>query len=274
MPIPDHAIRTADVDGFRVVYAHQEEFDNLRREIFGDRAYRFDWRGAAPRILDCGAHIGLSVLYFKRRWPRAQITAFEPSPDTFALLERNVGSNGLADVELVNAAITASGDATSFYVPRDPLFWHWGDAATRAPWYDPEYYREITVRAVRLSAYLAGPVDFLKLDIEGLETAVLREADAAGRLAMIRRAVIEYHGSTKTPENSLPWLRDVLARRGFATAVRQGGRLTAEADLSRTGAWTALVHADRSRARLWWGFRREIAGRAAQKARRVAELNR
>jgi len=90
---------------------------------------------------------------------------------------------------------------------------------------------------------------------------------------MIRRAVIEYHGSTKTSENSLPWLREVLARRGFATAVRQGGRLTAEADLSRTGAWTALVHADRSRARLWWGFRREIAGRAAQKARRVAGLN-
>ena len=128
MPIPDHAIRTADVDGFRVVFAHQEEFDNLCREIFGDGAYRFDCRRAAPRIVDCGAHIGLSVLYFKRRWPRAQITAFEPSPDTFALLERNLGSNGLADVELVNAAITASGDATSFYVPRDPLFWHWGDA--------------------------------------------------------------------------------------------------------------------------------------------------
>ena len=142
MPIPDHAIRTADADGFRVVYAHQEEFDNLCGEIFGDGAYRFDCRRAAPRIVDCGAHIGLSVLYFKRRWPRAQITAFEPSPDTFALLERNVGSNGLADVELVNAAITASGDATSFYVPRDPLFWHWGDAA---PWYDPEHYREITV---------------------------------------------------------------------------------------------------------------------------------
>jgi len=49
--------------------------------------------------------------------------------------------------------------------------------------YDPEHYREITVPAVRLSAYLGGPVDFLKLDIEGLETAVLREADAAGRLA-------------------------------------------------------------------------------------------
>ena len=181
MPIPDHAIRTADADGFRVVYAHQEEFDNLCGEIFGDGAYRFDCRRAAPRIVDCGAHIGLSVLYFKRRWPRAQITAFEPSPDTFALLERNVGSNGLADVELVNAAITASGDATSFYVPRDPLFWHWGDAGPVGT--TPSTTGRSRSPAVRLSAYLGWPVDFLKLDIEGLETAVLREADAAGRLA-------------------------------------------------------------------------------------------
>ena len=176
MPIPDHAIRTADADGFRVVYAHQEEFDNLCGEIFGDGAYRFDCRRAAPRIVDCGAHIGLSVLYFKRRWPRAQITAFEPSPDTFALLERNVGSNGLADVELVNAAITASGDATSFNVPRDPLFWHWGDAGPVGT--TPSTTGRSRSPAVRLSAYLGWPVDFLKLDIEGLGN---RRAPRGGR---------------------------------------------------------------------------------------------
>ena len=181
MPIPDHAIRTADVDGFRVVFAHQEEFDNLCREIFGDGAYRFDCRRAAPRIVDCGAHIGLSVLYFKRRWPRAQITAFEPSPDTFALLERNVGSNGLADVELVNAAITASGDATSFYVPRDPLFWHWGDAGPVGT--TPSTTGRSRCLPCDSRRTSAGPWTSSSSISKGSETAVLREADAAGRLA-------------------------------------------------------------------------------------------
>jgi len=181
MPIPDHAIRTADADGFRVVYAHQEEFDNLCGEIFGDGAYRFDCRRAAPRIVDCGAHIGLSVLYFKRRWPRAQITAFEPSPDTFALLERNVGSNGLADVELVNAAITASGDATSFYVPRDPLFWHWGDAGPVGT--TPSTTGRSRCLPCDSRRTSAGPWTSSSSISKGSETAVLREADAAGRLA-------------------------------------------------------------------------------------------
>jgi len=181
MPIPDHAIRTADADGFRVVYAHQEEFDNLCGEIFGDGAYRFDCRRAAPRIVDCGAHIGLSVLYFKRRWPRAQITAFEPSPDTFALLERNLGSNGLADVELVNAAITASGDATSFYVPRDPLFWHWGDAGPVGT--TPSTTGRSRCLPCDSRRTSAGPWTSSSSISKGSETAVLREADAAGRLA-------------------------------------------------------------------------------------------
>jgi FkbM family methyltransferase len=54
---------------------------------------------ATPQaIIDLGAHVGMSVLYFRERYPAARILAVEPNPANFAKLERNVG--GLPDVEL------------------------------------------------------------------------------------------------------------------------------------------------------------------------------
>jgi len=53
MPIPDH-----DPHSRRRWIPRRQPLP----EIFGDGAYRFDCRRAAPRIVDCGAHIGLSVL--------------------------------------------------------------------------------------------------------------------------------------------------------------------------------------------------------------------
>lgn len=45
-----------------------------------------------PRtIVDLGSNIGLSILYFRLRFPRARIIGVEPNPLAFELLRRNVG---------------------------------------------------------------------------------------------------------------------------------------------------------------------------------------
>jgi FkbM family methyltransferase len=65
--------------------------------------------GKKPLIVDCGANIGASVLWFHARYPEAHIVAVEPAPDNFALLERNC--RGLS-ADLRQAAIgAADGDA-------------------------------------------------------------------------------------------------------------------------------------------------------------------
>ncbi len=58
--------------------------------------------GQAPLILDAGANIGASVVYFARTFPRAHLVALEPAPDNFALLQANAA--GL-DVDARCAAI-------------------------------------------------------------------------------------------------------------------------------------------------------------------------
>jgi len=40
-------------------------------------------------IIDCGANIGLSALYFTSRYPKAQIISIEPDPANFTLLCKN-----------------------------------------------------------------------------------------------------------------------------------------------------------------------------------------
>ena len=62
----------------------------------------------SPRILDCGANVGLASLFFKRRYPAARITAFEADPALFAILDANLRANGAADVEARHAALWTS----------------------------------------------------------------------------------------------------------------------------------------------------------------------
>jgi FkbM family methyltransferase len=57
-------------------------------------------------ILDIGSNIGASILYFHRRFPDAKIIGFEPHPETFAVLEKNVA--GLPNVAVVNCGLGAA----------------------------------------------------------------------------------------------------------------------------------------------------------------------
>jgi FkbM family methyltransferase len=56
--------------------------------------------------LDCGANIGLATLFFKRLYPESEIHAFEPDPETFKMLRRNVEQNSLSYVYLYNVALS------------------------------------------------------------------------------------------------------------------------------------------------------------------------
>jgi FkbM family methyltransferase len=49
-------------------------------------------------ILDIGSNIGASILYFQQQFPEAKIVGFEPHPETFKILERNVANLTLISV--------------------------------------------------------------------------------------------------------------------------------------------------------------------------------
>lgn len=138
-------------------------------------------------IVDCGANIGFATLYFKLHHPGARITTFEPDPSCFGHLQRHIADNHLQDVTAVQAACGQSNGETSFF--SSPGFSPAGSIhASRA-----NGAQEIKVRLVRLSDYITGPVDLLKLDVEGAEQGVMHDLISTGKIASVRSMVIEYH---------------------------------------------------------------------------------
>ncbi|RJP33192.1 MAG: FkbM family methyltransferase [Phycisphaerales bacterium] len=192
---------------FRVRINDGPNFYILFKDIFVQRIYHFEAARPDPLVVDCGSNIGMSVLYFKHVYPAARVIAFEPDPAIFPLLRENVERNGLERVELHQAAVAAASGAlglASDGVCASCLEPYATDAAPRQP--------SVTVPAVRLGDVLTGPVDFLKMNIEGAEWDVI--ADGEPCLRHVREMVIEYHHLPGLPR-TLHRILQVLDRCGF-----------------------------------------------------------
>jgi len=193
-------------------YAH---FAYLFEEIFVNQDYAFPTANDAPFILDCGSNIGMAILFFKRRHPNARILAFEPDPATFRKLEANVTGNGLADVTLVNKAVSdRDGVLTFYHDPEDPGMLLMTPRGRRH-----EKWASTEVQATALSGYVTGPVDFLKLDVEGAEDDAMKELAATGKLALIKQMVIEYHHHLDAERDNLSEMLGLLEENGFGYQV-------------------------------------------------------
>lgn len=186
----------------------------LIHELFINEDYFTEIESDSPRILDCGAHQGLSLYYFKRRFPDARITAFEPDPSNRAIAQRNIEDNQLQGVEILPYAIAATEGVAHFNLPKG--FSMAGSLTERRRAMGNEI-ETIEVTCVPLSRYLGEPVDFLKLDIEGSECEVLEEA--APYLRQVRYLFCEYHHGLGLAADRLTRILKVLDDAGFDTQV-------------------------------------------------------
>jgi len=59
--------------------------------------------GRQQLIIDCGANIGLSTLFFARKFPNAKVLAIEPAVGNVTMAMQNL--SGIKNIEFINAAI-------------------------------------------------------------------------------------------------------------------------------------------------------------------------
>jgi FkbM family methyltransferase len=184
-------------------------FLSAYRAIFEQEIYMFEPAQSPPHILDGGANVGLATLYWKRQFPDAQITAFEPDPEVFETLGKNVEQHGCDDVTLVPKGLWSEEGKLEFE-PDGADGGHMADVT------DGETEKR-SVPVTRIVPYLDGRIDMLKLDIEGAEVEVL--LDAAGHLGSVQNLFVEYHSYVGKEQRVDDILR-VLRQAGFRIHVQ------------------------------------------------------
>ena len=182
---------SSKLQNYRIHYNNSEEYHGLKREIFTADLYYFETENPTPFIIDAGAHIGLSTLYFKQLFAAAQILAIEPNPQSFQFLEQNLFENQITGVETIQAALSDHTGSQTLYLDETSEEWHSAASFHQGSWAGTQKSKTITVPTLLLSELITKPVDFLKLDIEGFEQAVLTEAKDS--LSQIKELHIEFH---------------------------------------------------------------------------------
>lgn len=195
-------------------------FEGLFTEIFLKGTYYIMPTREPIRVIDCGSNIGVSLLYTKTRAPYAQVLCFEPNPAARAVLEKNIKANNWEkEVQVLPYALGKEKGVTTFFID-DTVATSSGGSVARYIKNKNHVLDSYTVEVDTLSHYIDGPIDFLKVDIEGSEFDVLEELSRQKKFQQIATIQLEYHYIPKFFTRPLSEMLFLLESQGFRTFVQ------------------------------------------------------
>jgi FkbM family methyltransferase len=180
-------------------YADHADFHAVC-EVFLERAY--DLSSVRPNptlIIDAGGHIGTFAVLAGLTFPTGRLVCFEPDPDNFRLLSRNIGRNGLR-ADLQNLAL-ANFDGQTLLDGPSSMGRRIGATTGRLV---PVRRLSNLIDLRRVQGLL------LKVDVEGAEWTILE--DCAAELPENTIIFIETHGG----DDDLERLAEFSCRFGFS----------------------------------------------------------
>jgi FkbM family methyltransferase len=139
------------------------------------------------RVLDLGANIGLSTLFFASLFPDAEFACVEPSPENCRILRAVLMRNQIR-ATVVEAAIGPEAGQVELHLTSDPTSFSIVPSIAMD--------RRVVVPQVTVTDVLRqlewAEIDLLKIDIEGYEQILFGRENAW--LHRVRRIVGEAHG--------------------------------------------------------------------------------
>jgi len=182
-------------------------------EIYLHRVYDIpglDFR-QCRQVFDFGANMGIFALYVAAQAPAATIACFEPSADNFATLLGNLAANRVS-ARAFRMAVSTDCE------PRH-LSHAGGSGQYRLDGGASDFETVPCADLARVFALTgAETCDFLKMDIEGVELALLLETPLE-ELRRVRAMAMEWH----YPEARLTEVRARLKAAGFRSWVEHVG---------------------------------------------------
>jgi len=221
----------------RPQYYHKSSTDELDtvKEVYDDLVYKPEWFKITPDnirvVVDIGALIGSFTLWAIEQWPKAIIHCFEPDPESFEYLTKNIKEAGAQkQVNTYNQAVWKTDKQLTLHRFKNTPGSN-SIVFLKRPFVG-NYENSIQVKSTSLSNFLKKipkPVDFLKVDCEGSEYDIFYSLSES-ELKKIRHVVIEYHEFDNEKNHTGVALSDYLRKRGFMsqiipTNIRQGSGL-------------------------------------------------
>jgi FkbM family methyltransferase len=135
------------------------------------------WFPEGGTAIDVGANYGCYTLSLaKRCGPTGRVIAFEPGASVAAILERSVQANGFEQIRIVQAAVSdRSGTGWLRHLHTSEL----GELAEPGSDEGPGESVDLVSLDDHLAASPVDRLDYLKIDAEGAELAVLRGAESS-----------------------------------------------------------------------------------------------
>lgn len=205
---------------FRLGLAGREEFELFRSVL-----------RPGMTVADIGANQGVFTLYFADLvGPGGRVVAFEPEPVMFAALEGNLRASGKAWVEPHNLALGAEAGEVTLQISN---FNRGNNRLIKGPLQSVADGPTATVRVATLDEVMGGArVDFVKMDVQGWEGAVLR--GMSGLLSSPEAPLIlleVYPDGIRKAGDTVEGLFELLPRHGYS--LRQADAKRAPLDLER-----------------------------------------
>lgn len=166
-------------------------------------------------MIDIGGGIGDFTVFAAHRRPNARVYAFEPTPESFALLEENLHRNKVTNVQAYGEAVWSSTGSLAIdtttgepgqYISRQP-----GESTPVGRVQVPSVSLEDLFNRLGLER-----CDLMKMDCEGAEYPILFNAPEAV-LSRIQRLVMETHDNVS--KHSHHDLARFLSERGFHVKI-------------------------------------------------------
>ena len=180
--------------------------DDVLTQIFVGKEYGVDIGIVPEIIIDAGANIGLSTIWFKNKYPDAKIIAVEPDEDNIAMIKRNI--QYYDNVFVVQAALWNK--HTSVSVSDKRGMGKWSLIAEESGSNEIKGQQSLTVTIDEImQQYDLQFIDLLKMDIESAEREVFAD-NYFNWLPKTKVIIIEMHD----------WLKPGCAK-SFFTAINK-----------------------------------------------------
>ncbi len=161
-------------------------------QIFVYQDYEINLPFYPENIIDCGANIGLSVVYFKNRYPDSTIIALEPEDSNFELLKKN--TEAYTNIFTLQEGLWNHECSLEIMEGPDKKPWSFYLVPTTTE-KDKNIVRATGINELMFKYNLKG-IDLLKIDIEGAEKELF-ERNYEDWLPKVKVIVIELHDRFK-----------------------------------------------------------------------------